>query len=236
MRHIKLNTNWLALADAAKPILVKNDDGIEISFSLNPMYFEHIDDGEKGKLSFHQVYAYYFGSTNQERYRKAKFLISNNELPIGELYELKDSKWDADFPENKIMLKDKINKKEIRHFIFFLKNAVLECLASDVAFTFENGIVDTLAGKYPKAYLNHYITMFCNVFDKPNTDNFKVYIDLYIQMESKKELANLKAELIKIKQNNDLQLYLKFANRFGLPNFSMQQLNEMIKVIEQYKI
>jgi hypothetical protein len=55
-------------------------------------------------------------------------------------------------------------------------------------------------------------------------------------MESKKELANLKAELIKIKQNNDLQLYLKFANRFGLPNFSMQQLNEMIKVIEQYKI
>jgi len=55
-------------------------------------------------------------------------------------------------------------------------------------------------------------------------------------MESKKEFIDLKNELKNIRKNNDLYLYLKYANDFQLADFGMKQLNDMIKVIENYKV
>ncbi|MGB6034834.1 MAG: hypothetical protein WBG42_01105, partial [Cryomorphaceae bacterium] len=66
-------------------------------------------------------------------------------------------------------------------------------------------------------------------------DNFRIYTDLYIQMQGKKEFVDLKAELKNIKKNNDLSLYLKFANSLDVLGFGKKQLDEMVVVIEKFK-
>jgi hypothetical protein len=78
--------------------------------------------------------------------------------------------------------------------------------------------------------------MFASQFDKPSIDNFRIYTDLYIQMEGKKEFADLRAELKNIKKNNDLNLYVKYANSIEVLGFGKKQLEELVKVIEKHKV
>ncbi len=236
MKYIKLNKNWNAEPNAPDPVVSKTDEGIELTFLLNPFVYQHIDDDDTGTLEFFDVYAYRLGSTNDEGYFRGQFRFKNEQLPWGEFYELIDSKWKKDFPDDKVILDDSIKKSKLRHFIFFLRDETFECLALDYHFTFTDKISDELEKKYPKGYLNHYFAMFASQFDKPTLDNYKTYTDLYIQMEGKDEFVDLKKELKIIKTNNDLDSYLKIANYFEIENFGIEQLNEMIKVIETYKI
>lgn len=118
MKYIKLNKNWNAEPNAPDPKISSIENGIELSFFLNPV-FEHIDNDETGKLEFYQVYAYRLGSTNEEGYFQGQFRYKNDQLPWGEFYELFDSKWDKDFPDDSIVLNESILKKEMRHFLFF---------------------------------------------------------------------------------------------------------------------
>lgn len=236
MKYIKLNKNWNAEPNVPEPSINVNSEGIEIEFLLNPLLYEHIDEGEKGIIQFFHVYAYYFGPPNEKEYKNGNFRFKNHQLPWGEFYELMDSKWEKDFPtEMELLVKD-LNKKSLRHFIFFLKNATLECLATDFSFEFVDTVSETLELKYPKGYLNHYLAMFTANFDKPSIENYHIYTDLYIQMEGKKEFSDLRTEIVKIQNNNDLPLYLKLINYSGIENFGMKQLTEMLKVIETYKV
>lgn len=236
MKYIKLNKNWNAEPNAPELKISSTENGLELSFLLNSFTYEHIEEGEMGKLTLYEAYAYRLDSTNDEAYLQGRFRYKNDQLPWGEFYEILDSRWDRDFPADKIILNQSVNKKKIRHFIFFLRDCIFECLASDFKFSFIHDTSDILEEKYPKGYLNHYVAMFASVFDKPSVDNFKIYTDLYLQMESKKEFIALKNELANIKKNNDLNLFLKYANDFQLAEFRMKQLNDMIKVIENYKL
>ena len=47
--------------------------------------------------------------------------------------------------------------------------------------------------------------------------------------------TDLKFEINSIQKNDDLNLYLKYANSFEIENFGIKQLTEMLKVIENYK-
>lgn len=236
MKYKKLNKNWNAEANAPDLKISSNENEIELSFLLNSAVFEHIDTDEIGRLVFCNVYAYKIDSTSDEEYSRGQFRFKKDQLPWGEFYELFDSKWDNDFPDDKIVLNELKTKKEIRHFIFFLRNNIVECLATDYQFHYDTKTTDILDEKYPKGYLNHYIAMFATQFDVPSIENFKTFTDLYIQMESKKEFVDLKAELKNIKKNNDLNLYLKYANNFEFGGFGTKQLEDMIKVIENYKV
>ncbi|MFV0592508.1 MAG: hypothetical protein ACK5M7_14060 [Draconibacterium sp.] len=236
MKYIKQNKNWNAEPNSPNPKILPTESGVELSFLLNSFVFEHIDEGETGKLTFYDVHAYRLDSTNNEAYHQGKFRYKNEQLPWGEFYELTDSEWDRDFPSDKIIVNKSFEKKKIRHFIFFLHDCIFECLATGFQFRFMHNASNLLYEKYPKAYLNHYITMFASVFDKPSADNFKVYTNLYLQMEGKKEFEDLKNELKIVKQNHDLNLYLKFANDFQIADFGIKQLNDMVKVIESYKV
>lgn len=207
-----------------------------MTFLLNPFVYQHIDEGEKGTLAFFGVYAYRSGATNEEGYNRGEFRFKNEQLPWGEFYELADSKCKNDFPDDKVILNDSINQNKLRHFIFFLRDETFECLALDYQFTFMDKVTDALEIKYPKGYLNHYLAMFSAQFDKPTIENYNVYTDLYIQMEGKDEFIDLKKELKNIKMNNDLDAYLKVANYFEIEHFGIEQLNEMIAVIETYRI
>jgi len=118
-------------------------------------------------------------------------------LPWGEFYELTDSHWNKDFPDDKIILNDSIDKKGLRHFIFFFKDETFECIATDFSFSYENSISDMLDEKYPKGYLSHYLAMFTSNFDTPSVYNYETYNDLYIQMEGKKEFKEVRCILSK---------------------------------------
>jgi len=236
MKYLKLNKNWNAEPNAPKPVVSQTDDGIELTFSLNPLLYEHIDEGDKGTLEFNEVYAYHIGATGEEGYKRGAFRFKNAQLPWGELYELPGSNWKNDFPKDRQIIKEESKKSKLRHFIFFFKEQTFECLAVDYKFAFGDKILDALELKYPKGYFNYYLAMFTSQFDKPTLENYKMYTDLYIQIQSKKEFAEVKNEVKNIKANNDLAAYLKIVNYSGIEHFGMKQLKDMIKVIETFKI
>jgi hypothetical protein len=235
MKYIKLNKNWNAQPNVPQPYVTDTDEGIDLTFFLNPLLFQHIDEDDKGTLKFLDVYAYRLGATGEEGYNRGEFRYKNAQLPWGEFYELLGSNWKNDFPDDKQIINEKANKSKLRHFIFFLKEETFECLAIDYQYAFVDKISEALEVKYPKGYLNHYLAMFSSQFDKPTIENYKMYTDLYLQMQSKKEFAEVQKEVKSIKANNDLDSYLKIANYFGMERFEMKQLKDMIKVIETYK-
>ena len=235
MKFKKLNKNWNADPSATQESIIQSEEGIELHFNLNSFLFEHIEEGEKGKLEFYDVYAYRNGPSNSEEISKRKIPLKVDQIPNGDFYELLDSKWKTDFPSDKIIVDETKKTIKLRHFLFFLKDTTFECLASDYSYTYNIEIDDILEEKYPKGYLNHYLSMFAANIGKPSKENYRMFTDLYIQLEGKKEFIDLKAELERIKKNDDLFLYLKFANRFDLEGFGMNQLKEMIKEIEIFK-
>jgi hypothetical protein len=235
MKHKKLNTNWSADSNASRPEISEEENEIKLTFNLNSSAYEHIDEGEKGTLEFHDVYKYRLGALNDEGYLKGQFRNRNDQLPWGEFYELKNSNWQKNFPDDEVLVNPSVKPKGLRHFILFLEDATFECIAKDYEFNFDHSVAEELYDKYPKGYLSHYLSMFSRTFDTPSTNNFKAYTDLYLQMESLKELKGVQEEIKKIKSNNDLHLFLKLANRSGIETFGLKQLNEMIKVIEGFK-
>ncbi|MCZ4408228.1 hypothetical protein O3Q51_05380 [Cryomorphaceae bacterium 1068] len=234
MKYTKLNRNWNADPGAPDLKVSPIDGGIQLSFVLDPKGFEHIDEGEMGKVLLDRVYAYTLDPTDQNVYVDGNFRFQNDQLPWGEFYELPNINW-KDFPEDKKVLDDQIDKKELRHFIFFFRDQIFECLAMDCSFKYDNGLMELLEEKYPKGYLNHYLTMFASQFEKPSRENFRMYTDLYIQMEGKKEFADLKAELQMVKKNSDLGLYLKFGNSLEIFGLGQKQIDEMVREIEKFK-
>ncbi len=234
MKYIKLNKIWNVEPSSKEHILLVEDDVIKLTFPLDYTNYQHIDLGDEGILEFSDVYAYRIFRASEEEYNHGQFRFKNNQLSWGEFYELIDSKWEKDFPNDKIILNDTVKRKNLRHFIFFLKSEIIECLSSDFSFTFNDTISNLLDDKYPKGYLNYYLAMFANQFNKPTIDNYKVFTDLYIQLTSKNELVNLKTEIKSILKNNDLGFFLKIANYKAIENFGIEQLNDMIKVIEKF--
>ena len=235
MKHKNLNTNWKADPDSPEAKVSKVENGIRVSFRLNASGFEHIDEGEKGTLEFQDVNKYRLGAPKDEGALKRQFPNHQDQWPRGEFYELKNSNWQKSFPDDEVLVNPSIKNKGLRHFILFLKDETFECIAKDFEFSFDHSVADELFDKYPKGYLSHYLSMFTTYFDTPSTINFRAYTDLYIQMESFKELEGVREEIKKIKNNNDLHLFLKLANRSGTKGFGLKQLKEMIKVIEGFK-
>jgi hypothetical protein len=235
MKYTKLNKNWNAEPNSPEPNIIQTENRIELTFQLNPFIFEHIDEGDKGVLEFYNVYAYRLGQTNDEGYYLGQFRFSNDLLPWGEFYELTDSNWTNDFPDDKIILDKKIKKSLLRHFIFFLKDNTFECICSDFEFRFDRKNPLNIDEKYPEVCLEHFLAMFSINYNVPTIDNFKEFIELYIDMEGSEEFELLKDEIKTIKKNGDVDLFLKAANNHMIENFGKKQLDEMITTIEKYK-
>ncbi|WP_430401760.1 hypothetical protein [Fluviicola sp.] len=234
MKYIKLNKNWNADSGNSEPVVSVDQNTVELNFYLNPNLFPHIDEGDKGIIRFNDVHAYKLELITQEEYESGKFRFKNEELPWGKFYELPGSNWRNDFPEDKVVVNESLKSTKLKHFIFFLPTCIFECIAAEYRFQFDYTIAEQLEEKYPKGYLNHYLALFSTHFDQLNSGSYKVYTNLYIQLEGKKEFELLKEEIKKIKANKDVDSYVKIANYSELPNFGRKQLDEMIKVIETY--
>jgi hypothetical protein len=236
MKYLKLNKNWAVHPEAPEPDINVSNNELELSFTLQAANYQHIAEGEKGILKFTEVYTYRFGKPDKEEYLQARYRFTPSQLPWGEYYELIGSNWDKNFPDDKIVLNEPSNKKSLRHFILFFRGATFECIAEDYKFVFDDPSEDILDEKYPKAYFMHYLNMFTSNFDTPSVNNYEIYTDLYIQMESVNEFNNMKAELKTIRKNNDFHLFLKYINHSGIAKFGREQLDAMVKVIENFKL
>jgi hypothetical protein len=236
MSRNKINTNWGADPDSPKPELWSGDGTVKLTFCLNSLIFDHIEEGDKGMLEFTSVYAYRLGPTNDKAFDSEQLRNINNQAPEDGFYELIDSNRNKDFSIDKMIVNEAISKKELRHFILFFRDQSFECIATGFHFSYLNSVSETMEEKYPKGYFRHYLVMFFQTFDTPAIERYEIYNDLYIQMESKKEFNGVKSEIKAIKSNNDMDLFLKFANRIGNVYFKREHLNAMIKTIENYKI
>lgn len=234
MKYIKLNKNWNAAPGSSKPEIIAGENYLELVFDLDPA-FAHIDEGEKGTLEFCELYAYKLTEMDKGAYLDNAFRFKNDQLPWGEFYELKDSNWKTNFPSDKIVVNDSLKDVKLNHYLFFLPGFIFECLALDSVFHFDQRVPEKLEETYPKGYLNHYLSLFSTHFNQLSPDNFRVYTNLYIQLEGKKEFEGLKEELKKIKANKDQDAYVKIAN-YKILNFGRKHLDEMIKVIETYDV
>jgi hypothetical protein len=226
MKYIKRNKNWNAEPNSPNPQISTTENDVQLTFSLDFNHFSHIDEGDEGILLFQEVYAYRLGS-KENRFK-------NDQLPWGEFYELPNSNWKNDFPADKVLVNDSLKGAKLSHFVFFLGEEIFECIADEARFSFNDTISEALEEKYPKGYFNHYLSLFASHFETPSVDNYKIYTNLYIQLESKKEFADMKTELKSIKANKDADSYVKIANYKQIPNFGRKQLDEMITVIETY--
>ncbi|TSJ47941.1 hypothetical protein [Fluviicola chungangensis] len=232
MKYTKLNANWDVAPDASGTQTTVTGHTLELVFDLDPV-FAHIDEGDRGTLEFVEVYAYKLWEITREDYLNGKFRFKKDRLPWGGFYELPVSGRKEDFPSDIVVVDESLKETGLTHYIFFLPGQVLECWASDYYFHFDYRVSAKLEELYPKGYFNHYLAIFSAHFNQMNTDNYKVYTNLYIQLEGKKEFEGLKEELKKIKANKDLDSYVKIAN-YRILNLTGKQLDEMIKVIETY--
>jgi hypothetical protein len=234
MKYQKLNTNWNADPNDPDPQIKQSEKGVELIVQLNSFIYEHVDHLETGKLEFEEVYAYRLGKCNDEGYYMGQFRYNPEQLPWGQFYELKNSNWQKDLPEDKILLNESLKKNKLRHFLFFLKDNTFECLAYDYSFKYLETQTEILSSRYPKGYFKHYLAMFATQFSKPSLDSFQIFTDLYIQMEGQKEFTDLKEELKLIQKNKDQFLFSKFINYFGIEKFEMKNIDQMIKKIEKF--
>jgi hypothetical protein len=137
MKYKKLNIDWNAEPNAPQVELQTDGDKLRVSFFLNPFIFDNVDGEERGELIFVECLKYSFNSCNDEGYYSGQYRYKNALLPWGEFYELEHD-WEKDFHKDLKILNPSLDKGQLRHFIFFLKDNTLECIAKDFEFRYVN--------------------------------------------------------------------------------------------------
>jgi len=70
---------------------------------------------------------------NDEGYYREQYRYKYSELPWGEYYELKTN-WETDFPEKAEVLNSNTSRINLKHYIFFFKDNIFECVAENYSF------------------------------------------------------------------------------------------------------
>jgi hypothetical protein len=133
MKFTQLNKDWNAGPNAPEPSLMVNERSIILEFYLNHFIFEQFKEDDKGRLTFNNCHKYSFNTMNDEGYYKGQYRYKYTELPWGEFYQL-ETNWQNDFPQDSIMLISHIDKQNLKHFIFFMRDNTLECIAENYEF------------------------------------------------------------------------------------------------------
>ena len=234
MRYEKLNNRWNAKPNSPNLSIDVEDNCAELTFDLNPFKFNYIDEGDKGSLEFQEVYKFFSGSVNDEGYYKGNHRYTNDQLPWGEFYELFDSNWETIFPKSANIISNDVEKSELRHFIFFLKEQEVECLCEDYFFHFKFRDQELFSEKYPNNSFNHYLAMFGLNQSDSSLQNFENQINIYIEFEGKDEFKDLKDEVTQIIKCNDYNWFLKQAITCDIPYINIERLKGMMDSVVKH--
>ena len=236
MKYTKLNNVWHAVRNVPNSIVNKYEDCVELIFDLNPFIYENIDEGDKGVLEFQEVYKFHNGTMNDEGYFNGNHRYKNDNLPWGEFYELSSSNWETEFPIQANVINDNIDKNELKHYIFFLRDQEIECLAMDYFFHLKFKDEELYSEKYPHESFDHYLSMF-GINQSDSTEiNFQDQIKLFLEFEGEDEFNDLQEEVNRIVQNKDYNWYLKQAITDEIPNINMERLKGMMNSIIKHKL
>lgn len=135
MNYKILNIDWGAEPNAPQPKLSVDGNRISIKFLLNPFNYDTIEDDEKGELTFINCHKYSFNNCNDEGYYRGQYRYKSSQLPWGEFYELQTN-WKKDLYPDSIILNEVIDENDLKHYIFFLRDNILECIAEGCEFRY----------------------------------------------------------------------------------------------------
>lgn len=137
MKYKKLNNNWNADPNAPEPEIYVKDGDLQVFFYLNYHIYDHIKEGQRGDLIFTDCYMYRVGSPNDHGFYLGQFRYGRDDIEWGEFYELFESDWQINFPDDKVILKESLrNDKGLRHFLFFFRDEGFECIAKNFLFEY----------------------------------------------------------------------------------------------------
>ena len=132
MNYTQLNEHWNADPNAPEVQLKLHEDAVILQFYLNSFIFD-FDDAEQGRLIFKNCHKYSLNSMNDEGYYMGQYRYKCDELPWGEFYRL-ETNGENDFPKKAVVLNVNPNKRDLKHYIFFLKDNTFEAVAEDYFF------------------------------------------------------------------------------------------------------
>lgn len=137
MEHIKLNDNWNANPNDPDPIIEVRGTDLYLEFYLNPFIYSHINEGQRGLLIFKDCNIYRLGSPNDHGFYLKQFRYGPDEIEWGEFYELANSDWQINFPDDKIIIGENIsNSSHLKHYLFFFRDNTFECIAGGYEFKY----------------------------------------------------------------------------------------------------
>ncbi len=90
--------------------------------------------------------------------------------------------------------------------------------------------------KYPEGYIEHYLAMYSVNGESLSDQGFEIQNKMYIECEGKEEFRNLRNEVIKAKQMEDLEWFLKLAVSYEIKDIDLNNLKRMFEAIEKFKI
>ena len=134
MIYKKLNIGWNAEPNSPDVELQRNGNNLIVRFYLNAFQFKNFNEEDKGELIFTNCFKYSFNNCNDEGYYRGQYRYKYDSLPWGEFYELQHD-WENDFHHDFIIMNSGVDKKRLKHFIFFFRDNTLECIAKDFEFT-----------------------------------------------------------------------------------------------------
>ncbi|TCZ79378.1 hypothetical protein E0485_05820 [Paenibacillus albiflavus] len=129
MKFIKLNHKWNAEPNSPEPNLKIHKQNLKLRFLMNPYQFPEFDEDDVGILEFYDCYMYRIGPTNDEGFYRGYCRFSSSGVKWGEFYQVEESNWKEDFPEDKVILEDLHNENELKHYLFYFKDETFECIA-----------------------------------------------------------------------------------------------------------
>ena len=235
MKYSKLNTNWKPEPNAPNLQIVEGEGYIEIKFKLHPSEFKYLDEGDQGVLEFSEVHKIDVGTMNDEGYYLGHHRFSIENLPWGNFYELFDSNWEHDFPNDARLIDANLEHPNLKHFILFLRDNTIECLANESSFYIQFKDEDHYAKKYPNQYFDHFLNMYSLNLDELNRETSKKQIKMYIEMEGIAEFNQLQLELMQIELNNDFKWFVKQCYSNGLLNVDLENIKILADQIAIYQ-
>jgi len=122
MNFIQKNNNWNAEPNNPSPRIRIDKNSLVIEFYLNYHEYSHFKEDQKGKITFHNTYAYRIGPPNDEGFYRNQFRYTSKDFDWGEFYQLLNTKKSNDFEHERKLVNFTLDEEELNHSLFPMNN------------------------------------------------------------------------------------------------------------------
>jgi len=137
MKHYKINKDWNAQPNVPLPKVKVFGNAVQLEFVLNHYLYKKFKQGQKGLLKFKDCYMYRLGAVNDHGFYLGQFRYGPDEMPWGEFYELTESDWKENFPQDRVVVDETLeDRKDLKHYLFFFRDETFECIAREFKFEY----------------------------------------------------------------------------------------------------